>query len=87
MYHTSVDNVSMRWRKKNEGYERYQALSASAFQRRKKEHVPIMIFNKLREIQRFLNNAVIIREDFYQRNCTIENTATSASSMFNNRVG
>lgn len=87
MYRTPVDNVSMRWRKKNEGYERYQALSISAFQRRKKEDIPITIFNKLREIQRILNNAVIIREGFYQRNCTIENRATSASFMFNNRVG
>lgn len=86
MYHTPVDNVSTRWRKKNEGYERYQALSTLAFQRRKKEDIPITIFNKLREIQRILNNAVIIRERFYQRNCTIENRATSASSMFNNRV-
>lgn len=87
MYHTPVDNVSVRWRKKTEGYERYQALSTLAFQRRKKENIPIMIFNKLREIQHFLNNAVIIREAFYQRNWTIENPATSASSMFNNRVG
>lgn len=46
-----------------------------------------MIFNNLREIQRILNNAVIIREGFYQRNWTNENRATSASFMFNNRVG